>query len=178
MTVAATYIVDAKEHYRALRAMMRNNPARWLAIVMGTIVPAIAIWTFVVRDWDRLSPMGILLNGGPWILISGFYLFLLPLMLRSVARRATREEPALRGEQARILSADGLEARGHNFLQRLPWADIRRSVETPEFFLFFYNRRQAYYVPKRSLSEPDIATVRAIIQSHAPVGFTHRETPA
>lgn len=81
--------------------------------------------------------------------------------------RALRDEPSVRGEQTRIMSSVGLEVRGSNYLPQFTWSDILRTVETPEFFLFFYNRRAAQYIPKRALQEPDVRALRDIVQAHA-----------
>ena len=166
MTVNATYEFDSAEHYRALRAMFRFNRARWLIPVLGIAMPAVAIWAFVIRVWERLSPLGVLVNGLPWVFIGAFYLALVPLMYRSMARRATRDDPSLRGTQIRALSEAGFEARGAGFSQQLAWTDIVRAEETKEFFLFFYNRRAAYYIPKRCLQTGDEAALRSLIADH------------
>jgi hypothetical protein len=42
---------------------------------------------------------------------------------------------------------------------------MARALETPEFFLFFYDHRYAFYFPKRLLSPNDIEEVRRLSQS-------------
>ena len=37
---------------------------------------------------------------------------------------------------------------------------MHSGVETAEFFLFYYNKKCAYYVPKRALSDDDVLAVR------------------
>lgn len=64
---------DSAEYYRALRATMRHNrAARWLMPLLVIVMPAPAIWAWVIRDWERLSTIGDIVNGAPWILISAF----------------------------------------------------------------------------------------------------------
>ena len=156
--------------------MLRFNRWKWVIPMLGIGMPAVAIWAFVVRDWSRLSPAGVLLNGLPWIVIGAFYLALVPLMYRSLARRALRDDPSVRGTQIRTLSRRGLEARGANFSQWLAWADLVRVEEVDEFFLFFYNRRVAYYVPKRCLALSDAAACRSLIATRR--DGTQLEAPA
>jgi hypothetical protein len=177
MMVSAVYAFDQREHYRALRAMMRYNPVWWLIPALGIGLPAIALWAFVIRDWDRLSLLGVVINGAPWIALGAFYLTMPWLMARTFARRAIRDDPSVRGEQIRTVSPEGLVVRGANLLQRFPWADIVRAVETPEFFLFFYNRRAAHYIPKRALMSADLEALRTLLDSHTS-SRKHRAAPA
>lgn len=168
MSVSAIFDFNSAEYYRALRATMRHNrAARWLMALLGIVMPALAIWAWVIRDWERLSMVGVIVNGAPWILISAFYLSMPWLTATVFARRALRDEPSVRDEQTRIVSSVGLEVRGSNYLQQFSWSDIVRTVETPEFFLFFYNRRAAQYIPKRALQEADVRALRDIVQAHA-----------
>jgi hypothetical protein len=166
--VSATFDFRTAEYNRALRAMMlRNRAVRWLVPLFGLGMPALALWAWVVRDWDRLSPAGVVVNGGPWLVIGAFYLSMPWVMARILARRALRDDPSVRGEQTRSVSSDGVEVRGSNYGQQFTWADIVRTVETPEFFLFFYNRRAAQYVPKRAVDGADAQVIRDLIQTHA-----------
>ena len=177
MTVSAEFDFNSSEYYRALRATMRHNRAvRWLVPLLGVGIPALAIWTWVIRDWDRLSMVGVIVNGGPWIALGAFYLSMPWLVARVTARRALRDEPSVRGQQTRIISSAGLEVRGTNYLQQFTWSDIVRTVETPEFFLFFYNRRAAKYLPKRALGEAETEALRDLVRAHA--ATKHRLAPA
>jgi YcxB-like protein len=177
MTIFATFDFNSKEYYRALRAMMRyNRAARLLLPTLGVGMPALAIWFWVIRDWDRLTVAGAILNGAPWIVVSAFYLAIPWLTATVLARRALRDEPNVRGEQTRIVTSAGLEVRGANYVQQFNWPDIVRTVETPEFFLFFYNRRAAQYLPKRALNGNDTSALRELLDAHAP--GKHRLAPA
>ena len=168
MTVSAEFDFNPSEYYRALRATMLHNRALlWLLPLLGVAMPAVAIWAFVIRNWDRLSMRGVIINGAPWIAIGAFYLSMPWLMARVIARRARRDDPAVRGQQTRIISSAGLEVRGANYVQQFTWSDIVRTVETREFFLFFYNRRTAQYVPKRALRGADAEAVRDLVRAHA-----------
>jgi hypothetical protein len=41
-------------------------------------------------------------------------------------------------------------------------------VETAEFFLFFYNKQLAYYLPKRLLDSTGINEIRTMMQNKHP----------
>ena len=107
------------------------------------------------------------LNALPWLLLALFYLMLLPRMYRSMARKALENDPSLRGGQIRTIDELGLHVQGAGFTQDLSWADLVRVVESPEFFLFFYNKRVAHYAPKRAFSPAAIADVQGLVRTHA-----------
>jgi hypothetical protein len=41
-----------------------------------------------------------------------------------------------------------------------------RAIEAPDFFLFFYNKRVAHYLPKRVLTGPQTREVRALVEEN------------
>jgi hypothetical protein len=168
MKVSTTFDFDAREYYRALRFMGRYNAAtRWVP-VFAVGLPLVMFFLIVIRAWGRISARSAFLNMLPWILLGGFYLALVPLMQRTWARKATEYDPSLRGQQTRIVDESGLEVRGEDSHQHLTWPDIRRVAEGPEFFLFFYNKRVAHYLPKRTLNAVEIGEVRELAEANAP----------
>jgi hypothetical protein len=48
----------------------------------------------------------------------------------------------------------------------LPWHAMLSGVETAEFFLFFYNKQLAYYLPKRLLDSTGINEIRTMMQNN------------
>jgi hypothetical protein len=59
----------------------------------------------------------------------------------------------------------GIHFRANGFSFDVSWHVMARALETPEFFLFFYDHRYAFYFPKRLLSPNDIEEVRRLSQS-------------
>jgi len=52
------------------------------------------------------------------------------------------------------------------------WAAIQRVVETRDFFLFFFNARQAHYLPKRAIpTAEDLQHVRELVGAHVGARF-------
>jgi len=174
MRVSKTFDFDSQEFYRAIRFMGRFNPAtRWVpAFAVG--FPLLMFYLVVVRSWGRISVLSASLNMLPWLLLGAFYLALVPLMQRTWARKATEYDPSLRGPQTRIVDESGVEVRGANSHQHLSWPDLRRIAEGPEFFLFFYNKRMAHYLPKRVLDAAEIGVVRELAQANAGARFITR----
>jgi len=168
MPVTAQFDFDSGEYYRVLRAAWRHDPNRWFVWVFGLAVPAAILWFSVVRHLDDMSPWEAFWNALPWVLLGAFYLMLVPSAHRATARKALANDPSLRGPQSRSVDETGLHVRGAGFAQDFAWSDIVRVVETPDFFLFYYNKRAAHYMPKRVLDAAAIEQVRALIRAKLP----------
>jgi hypothetical protein len=166
MTTSATFDFDQREYYRGIRAAQAHNPYRWVIPLAGIVLPAVMIWLAIGDSWQRIGPWLAFQNALPWLLLGVFYLTMMPLMARAAARKALENDPSLRGPQTRIVDDDGVHVLGAGFRQDLRWTDLVKAVETEEFFLFFYNKRQAHFVPKRVLPLASIAEVRSLLASH------------
>jgi hypothetical protein len=163
---AAMFEFDADEWYRASRAVTGATVWRWLIPLGGLALPAVMIGTNVVPHWRALSAGSIAANTAPWILLAVFYLTFIPRLQRQASRKAQANDPSLRGVQLRAVDDAGLKISGANFAQELAWTDLYRAVETPEFFLFFYNKRCAHFMPKRAMSRDGIERTRRLVATH------------
>jgi hypothetical protein len=166
MSVTAQFEFDRDEYQSALRETWAFNPGRWVLPVMGIVVPAVMLWVAVGQYWGEINAKAAIVSAVPWLMLSAFYLSMLPLMQRAAARRALENDPALRGVQVRTVDEAGVQVVGAGFAQQLLWADLVRAVETDHFFLFFYNKRVAHYLPKRVLTESELHQVRVLITAH------------
>jgi hypothetical protein len=168
MPIIAQFEFDPIDYRTGLRDVWSFNRARWVVPVVGIAIPALMIWLAVGRHWRESSLADAFWNALPWMLLGAFYLSLLPLMRRTAARKALQEDPALRGTQMRTVDDAGLHIRGAGLSQDLRWADLVRVEETTDFFLFFYNRSAAHYIPKRVLGDRQRDELRNLIQAHVP----------
>jgi hypothetical protein len=166
MTTSATFDFDRREYYRGIRAVQANNPYRWVIPLVGIILPSVMIWFAIGESWQRMGPWLAFQNALPWLLLGAFYLSMMPLMARAAAKKALENDPSLRGPQTRIVDDEGIHVLGAGLRQDLRWTDLVKAVETREFFLFFYNKRQAHYIPKRVLTSASVADVRNLIGSN------------
>jgi hypothetical protein len=162
MAVALTYEFDAHEYYRASRAVMRLTSARWLNWGFSALAVGLAMWS-IVPNWG--APVGVLLAGAfPWLLLAGFWLAFIPFIQRRAARKLPERDASVRGPQERIIDSSGLHLRGNGVALEVPWHAMVRGVETAQFFLFFYNKQCAHFVPKRTLSTRQIDQIREFMQ--------------
>jgi YcxB-like protein len=164
VAVTSVFEFDSSEYYRALRVVSRHTAARWVS--WGFAALALVLAVLAIRDgWWRTSPVALFLNALPWVLLGVFWVVFLPVSQRWAARRLPKRDASVRGPQERTVDADGFHSRGNGVALDVPWHAMLRGVESDEFFLFFYSKQLAYYLPKRVLSSTQIGEVRAMMRS-------------
>src|SRR5262245_880838 len=141
MTITATYDFDWREHYRASREVTRRQPARWL--VWGFIVVlAVALGVLSYRAIaEGASTFSTFLSVLPWILVGAFWLGITPFVQWRAASKLPSRDPSVQGPQERTIDVSGYHSRGNGVALDLPWHAMARGIETPDFFLFFYNKQ-------------------------------------
>jgi hypothetical protein len=72
-----------------------------------------------------------------------------PWIQRRRYRRLYAETPGLRGPQVYRFSSDGVVMGGSATATTLGWDAIIEVDESDDVFLFFFNKKCAYYLPKR-----------------------------
>jgi len=104
----------------------------------------------VLRAAGTQPPLVIALSLLPYLLVVALWFALVFWAQFYLAARRTRQlDPSTRGVLTRTLTADGFRIDGTGQAVDLRWEGIHSAVETSEFFLIFFNRLCAYYVPKR-----------------------------
>jgi hypothetical protein len=163
MGVTATFDFSSAEHFRASREVARRVSTRWLARAFAVL--AIVFVALNIRATWGQSPAYVVVNALPWLFLGIFWLTLVPLMHWWAAKRLPARDASVRGPQTRTIDAEGYHSRGNNVALDIPWHAMVRAVETRAFFLFFYNKQCAYYLPKRALAEEQIHAVRALARA-------------
>jgi membrane-bound metal-dependent hydrolase YbcI (DUF457 family) len=168
MTTPLTYEfrLDADETIRAIRAVQRRQRAGWLHsdiwqwFLWPVVVGMAVLYFFLPADLRALWLVGIV----------AFFLAALaghtPSLVRWQLRRAYRETPSLQGLQTYQFSDAGLTITGGATTVTLGWDAFVDAAETTEFFLLYYSKRSAYYVPKRVVGdEPELRRLRELIHN-------------
>jgi len=158
MSVSATFDFDSSEHYRASREVARRISTRWLARAFA-LLALIFVGLNVRATWGS-PPAYVFVNALPWLLLGVFWLSLVPLTQWWAAKRLPARDASVRGTQERTVDSQGYHSRGNNVALDIPWHAMVRVVETDAFFLFFYNKQCAYYLPKRALTDDQTRQVR------------------
>jgi hypothetical protein len=166
MNTFAQFEFDPAEQYAAARAVTGATAWRWIIPLFALGIPLVVIAVTVLPHIRTMSPMGIAMNSMPWVLLGAFYLALIPMSQKRRANRMAKTEPSVRGIQERGVDASGLHVRGHGLTMDYAWSDLLTAIETPAFFLFFYNKNCAHFIPKRALNGGSVDEVRSIIHAH------------
>ena len=82
---------------------------------------------------------------------------------RLSARQLQKHDPSVGGEFTHRTTANGLAVRTVAASIDLTWAHVVQVVETPEFFLYYFQRNAAYYTPKRAIPPGDLPSLRETI---------------
>lgn len=166
MTVTASYEYDSTEHYRALRAITNLTPLRWVSLVCFVVLPvgAIGLSVFAARSTGH-DVLDGLLTVLPYVLLFLFWGALIPMSQRRRAKKLPKLDPSVLGVQERRVDAEGYHSRGNGVALDIPWHAMKKAVETPDVFLFFYNWQCAYYLPKRPLDSAQVAQIRDLART-------------
>ena len=161
------------EYVRACHAITRHMRGPVSTIPM---LFAGAIILFIAAPAATGSP------GAPWavsafgalLLMWAFYLYWGAPWLR--ARQILRDDPCAKDDVRHTITAEGFCARTGAVNVEIKWSHVVQIVETPEFLLFYFNKRAAYFTPKRAIPPPDLSLLRASLVEW--VGDRARLTPA
>jgi hypothetical protein len=163
MSVAATFDFDPKEHYRASRAIQRAGSSRWLGHIPTLLFLGYGGYQIVLYG-GRYPVRFVALLVFPWLLFGVLWPLMVPVSLWISARRLPRNNPSVTGPQQRTIDATGFHSRGNGVSVDLAWSMVYRAIETNEFFLLFFNKKAAEYIPKRALSTDAVAEARVLMR--------------
>jgi hypothetical protein len=169
LPIVISFQPDAAETVRASQVAQRRGRFGWIDWVI----------------WPSLLGLALMyrLSGVPWRQLGLLYfvaIFLValtvgaPWLQRRQLRRAYTESPIMRDSQRYEFSPEGFVIRGGPAATTLGWDAIREAVETDEFFLLFFARKAAYYVPKQAVADSQSATNLRVLL-HSALGPRARE---
>lgn len=148
---------------RAVRDVMRHRPGAWawrtvqaLGITALLAVATLGALSLAVHP-ER--PGTAALVALPALTLAGV-LFLWRGIYWLGAWRMQRGDPHAVTGQTHELTPDGYRLRAGALVTALPWSGFVRLVETRTFLLAFPTAHGAYYLPKRLLSDDELARVR------------------
>jgi hypothetical protein len=137
--------------------------------------------------WFPLVFVGISLFAGRSLLtalrdnlfwIIGLPLFgfvVLPRINQWTVKRQLRSNPMLGGPQSFALQEDGLAMENRAGSALVRWPTLLRVVESPEYFLFYYTRQFAYFLPRAAIPSSELQLVRDRIRRSVTVPTAFQE---
>lgn len=154
--------LDPAETVRATQIVLRRRPFGWterwalpLFVAFGLLFIALG------TPWQELWLLGIVVIG------LGLLQVVIPIVQRRQLRRTYADTPSLRGPQVYRFSGSGLAMTGGASSTTLGWDSFVEALETPEFFLFYYSKNAAFYLPKRvTIDERQRAALRELLRAH------------
>jgi YcxB-like protein len=166
--VKFTYAATARDRYRVIRTITTRQRG-WQLFIGGTWV---VIAVIAIGELARGRPVvPLLVTLLPWTFIAGISTALLPAMWYLGARGAVRNA-MVRGDHTIELAEGGLRESGQVTATVIRWSAIVRVVETADFFLFYYTKSSAFYLPLSAVPPTDLGAVRAFLSAHVPADRT------
>ncbi|MBT8398294.1 MAG: YcxB family protein [Gemmatimonadetes bacterium] len=136
-------------------------------VLAGAVVVAAAL----LGDLTSFLQLGVLT-----LVTSGVFFGFPSLVGRLQAWRVARSDPNVGHGIRHSFSDSGLTVDMKTLTAQLRWSGMYAVRETETMLLFYYNRRRAYYLPKRVLGEgEDITPLTGWIEDRLPgdVPFLH-----
>lgn len=142
--------LDPAETVRASRLVLQRGRSAWLRWLVWPLLLGMAILYLVTGySWRDLQLLGIA------ALFLGSLEVLAPIIQRWQVRRTFAEMPTTRSTQLFHFSDAGLQMSAGAASTTVGWDVVLEARETREFFLFFFARRRAYYLPKRAVGKAE-----------------------
>jgi hypothetical protein len=148
MTAPLTYqfYLDPAETVRASRLVLQRARFAWMHRFTWPLLLGLAVLSLATgHSWRDLQLLGIV------ALLLGSLQLLAPIIQRWQIRRSYAEMPTAREAQVFHISGAGLKMSAGTASTTIGWDVVLEARETREFFLFFFAKRRAYYLPKRAV---------------------------
>ncbi len=166
-----TWEWDRREHLRVFRAVQRNARGGLVLRGIGWVLAAFAVLGVAFVAWAFLtSRRSAAWAELPWVFVLVAWLGLFRWWIPHASARAFRRLHT--GPLHLVVDAEGLDTGSEVSNVRMRWPAFRRILEEPDFFLFFFSGRAAFYLPKRAIVGEDAlrafrAHVRAAVGERA-----------
>lgn len=153
----AQFQFTEKEYMRAAFAISRRRLLRTLIIFL--LAFALILASLILSGHPSRETLGLGLIG--FLLILAFFAFAVWWQLR----RAYLGQPVLQALLRVTIDDRQLSYVWERGSYNLPWSGVRRAVETPEFMFLYESPISTRILPKRALSEEEIALIRRKVES-------------
>jgi hypothetical protein len=144
----------------------------WMGLLFGGLRP-VAIGGVVI--FLAVIALGLLRTHRPLlatIVDLAPYFFIIALWigmlwaLPALAARAFRRNPMYQGDFTMEITDEEIRVTGPQTTWHTRWSGIVRAIETPAYFLFFYSKDCAQFLPKHAVPPADLPGLRTLLKAH------------
>jgi YcxB-like protein len=166
-----TFEWNFREHARLSSFLTREYFTRRPWRIAGAVALVLVLGSVLLEmAASKAGPTAALIGLTPWlvflVLWLGFFLYGVGWVS---AWQVRRQDPSIREPFTYALTDRGLHVKAHNVDVEVQWPGIYKVRERPDAFLFYYNVRCAYQLPKRAIGPSDqLRAVRDFIRAHLP----------
>src|ERR1051326_4108960 len=145
-------------YVRATHAISRHMRGP-ISLIPMLFTAAFILFLAALASTDSPGAPWALFGCGAFSILFASYLYWGAPWFR--ARRVLREDPCAQDGVRHTIAPEAFFVRTSGVAVEVKWGHIVQVVETPEFLLFYFNKRGAYFTPKRVIPENDLPTLRA-----------------
>ena len=150
----------ASEYVRASHVITRHMRGQIPTVPMLFIAALILFIAALAASRSTTSPWAIFAVGALFLLWASYLYWGAPWF---TARRLLRDDPCAKDDIRHIITPEGFSVRTGAIAVDVKWRHFVQVVETPEFLLFYLNKRTAYFTPKRAIPEADLPILRPLL---------------
>jgi hypothetical protein len=155
---------DFKEAY----ADHRNGKAltKWavrLFTVMLVVMAAVTVFGFVLKSFTEAARMAT-----PLLILIAFYVAVLWVFPSWSLKLQFRRQPGAQGPRTLTLDDTGVHWRWSGGVSDIEWKNYIRALEGKNQILFYTSPAAFNMLPKRALTDEQLAEVRQLLTQHIP----------
>jgi hypothetical protein len=160
MSLNATFSFDPWERYRVMRALARGSRSTRIFHGLALFLLLLLLFTWLYNHSLSASSLWYF---GIFVMLIFVGLPLMQLRMAFKSRTVHGPPHTFHGLE---LNDTGIRSYCDHTSSEFHWAAIHKARETAEFFLVYYARECAFYLPKRALDAEQIPKVRELLESH------------
>jgi hypothetical protein len=169
-----------KEHARVTSLLLTEQVNRGIGRIFKWSIAVFLVLASVVTAATAIAgDLASTLQLGPLVIVVAVLTSKFPEITGWLqAWRVGRSDPNVGHEFVHTFGPAGLRIGMHTVDAELKWAGMHEVRETADMFLFYYSERLAYYLPKRVVAPPEVATelpqwIRARLPPSVPYIHSH-----
>ena len=166
------------EHARVTSVLVREQfgsgvwrVLKWVVVGIVIVAALVTVATVALGDWRSaflVGPLALVVG----VMVAAFA----PITGWLRAWQVRSLDPNVGHPITETLDDVGVHVALHTINVDFKWSGMHKVRETTEAFMFYYNRRSAYFLPKRCLDGPEaVNALRSWVRARLPVEVASEE---